>query len=106
MIHQEPNWSRHLRLYRDRMNGGSVTVSVVPYADTFKRADLWFDELREMWRVTVFDAEGRIVGNDDQYETKAEALDTVSAYFGAGRLSMCQVFAADDHLEETLRAGL
>lgn len=96
MIHAEPNWANHLRLYRDRINGGTWTAKVVPYADTFTHADVWYDELRATWRVTVFDRDGRIVGKDDEYQTKAEAQDTAIAYIDSGRLASCRVFSMDD----------
>jgi len=104
MIHQEPNWSRHMRLYRDRVNGGSVTVPVVPYADTFTHADVWFDELRDTWRVTVFDRAGRIVGKDDEYTDKADAVHTATGFIESGRLSNCRVFTQDDSSWEYIGA--
>jgi len=97
MIHQEPNWANHLRMYRDRVNGGGcMVVSVTPYADMFARADIWFDEVRDIWRVTVFDKSGRIVGKDDEYETKSEAVDTVIGYIDSGRLPAARVFTKDE----------
>lgn len=96
MIHQEPNWANHLRLYRDRLNGGSVATKVIPYADHFASADLWYDEMRDTWRITVFDKQGRIVGSDDEYEHREDAIDMVVAYIDTGRLSSCRVFSKDD----------
>lgn len=104
MMHQEPNWSRHLRLYRDRMNGGNHMVAVTPYADEFSRAEIWFDELRAEWRLTVFDIVGRIVGDDERFETVADARHQVDGYFGAGRLKSCKVFTKDDSSYQTMRA--